>query len=125
MTIGSLVASTTDWTLTAFHIDVQGLPLLAWTFSGLLFDASNDTLVGTALAPYSDGGGPRLITANFFDGNASTNTYSNIGSVVHTGDSTGTFGYAVSSIPEPSSGLLLLSGLGLAALVASWRKVPA
>jgi hypothetical protein len=118
LTIGSLVPSTSDWTVTAFHLDVEGLPLLAWTFSGLLFDASNNTLVGIPTVPYTDSTGPRLITANFLDSNTSTNTYSNLGTSNHRGDSTGTFGYTVSSTPEPSSGLLLLLGLGFAVLVA-------
>ena len=122
LTIGSLVPSTTNWTLTAFHIDVQGLPLLVWNFSGLLFDAANDTVFGTATTPYTDNTGSRLITANFLDGNASTNTYSNLGNTNPTGDNSGTFGYTVST-PEPSSGLLLLSAVGLATLAGAWRKV--
>jgi hypothetical protein len=123
ITIGSIVPSTTDWTLTAFQINVQGIPPLVWTFSGILFDAASDTIFGTATAAYTDATtGSRLITANFFDGNSPTDTYSNVGITNHAGDSAGTFSYIVST-PEPSSGLLLLFGLGLVALTAAGRRV--
>src|SRR5260370_6012815 len=72
LTIGSMVPSTTDWTLTAFSTNAVP-PGSVWTFSSLELDASNDTLFGTAFAPHTGSGGDsRLLTLTFIYGNTST-----------------------------------------------------
>jgi len=120
--LGPMVPSTSDWTLTAFGVDSAG-PGLAWSFSSLEFDALNNTLFGTASAPRIGGGGDsRLLTLTFIDGNTSTNPYNDADLTDPTNSRAGTFSYTVSSVPEPSSGLLLLLGLGLAGLAAAWRN---
>jgi hypothetical protein len=58
----------------------------------------------------------------FIDGNTSTNPYNDVDLTDPTNSRAGTFGYTVSSVPEPSSGWLILSGLGLAGLAAVWRN---
>jgi hypothetical protein len=123
--LGSMVPSTSDWTLTAFDVDAAG-PGLPWSFSSLEFDALNNTLFGTASAPRIGGGGhSKLLTLTFIDGNTSTNLYNDADLTDPTNSKAGTFSYTASPVlvPEPSSGLLLLSGLGLAAgLAAAWRN---
>jgi PEP-CTERM motif len=119
ITVGSMV-SPTDWTATAFVLTDRGPASV-----GIQLDPSNSTASGTvSIAFTGSGGDPRLLTLNFTDGNNTTDTYTDADLKDPTNSRAGTFSYTVSqATPEPSSGLLLLSGLGLAALAAAWRKV--
>lgn len=105
-TIGTMVPGTTDWTVTAFNSSS-----LVWNFSSIQFDASNDTFFGTASAPFTGGGGDsRLLTLFAFDGNTSTDTFTNQDLNDPTNDRAGILSYTVSEVPEPSTLLLMSSG---------------
>lgn len=117
ISVGSMV-SPTDWTATAFVITDLGVGSV-----GFHLDPSNSTAYGTStLAFIGNGGDHRLLTLNFVDGNNSTDTYTDADLTDPTNSRSGTFSYTVTqATPEPSSGMLLLSGMGLA-LAAGWRK---
>ncbi len=119
ITVGSMV-SATDWTATAFVITNLGVGSVSFHL-----DPSNSTAFGTStIAFIGNGGDSRLLTLNFVDGNNSTDTYTDADLTDPTNSRSGTFSYTVvQATPEPSSGLLLFSGLGLAALISAWRKV--
>ena len=123
MTLGSMVPSTTDWTLIAFNTDAVPAGSV-WTFSSLEFDASTSTLFGTASAPHiGSGGDSRLLTLTFIDGNTSTDPWTDADLTNPDNGRAGTFSYSAAPVPEPSSGVLVLSVLGLAGLAAAWRNV--
>ena len=127
-TLGSLVPSTTDWTLTAFRL-APGVPCgpvdcstLSW-INSVEFDASTNTFFGSASVPFTgNGGDSKLLTFTYVDGNTSTDPFTNTDITNPSNSRSGTFSYTVVATPEPSSGLLLLSGLILA-LAATGRKV--
>jgi len=120
ITVGSMLGPN-DWSATAFVLTGLGLGSV-----GFHLDPSNSTAFGTSTLAFTGGGGDsRLLTLNFVDGNNSTDTYTDVDLTRTGNDRSGTFSYTVSqATPEPSSGLLLLFGLGFAALAAAWRKVP-
>src|SRR6516225_2346589 len=84
LTLGSMIAKTEHWTATSFSIVSGGLDTgnpgcffgstpcseLLWTLSSnFVFDASNDTLNGTATTPFTgSNGAPRQATLFFVDG---------------------------------------------------------
>jgi hypothetical protein len=120
ITVGSMV-SATDWTATAFVLTGRGLASV-----GFQLDPSNSTAFGTASIAFTGSGGDsRLLTLNFTDGNNTTDTYTDADLTDPSNSRSGTFSYTVSqaTTPEPSSGLLVLFGLGFAALAVAWRKV--
>ena len=119
ITVGSMLG-TNDWSATAFVLTGLGVGSV-----GFHLDPSNSTAFGTSTLPYfGSGGDSRLLTINFVDGNNSTDTYTDVDLTRTGNDRSGTFSYTiVQATPEPSSGLLLLSGLGLAALAAAGRKL--
>ena len=118
ITVGSMV-SATDWTATAFVITDLGVGSVSFDL-----DPANSTAFGTStIAFIANGGDHRLLTLNFTDGNNTTDTYTDADLTDPTNSRSGTFSYTVQATPEPSSGLLLFSGLGLATLLAAWRKV--
>lgn len=134
-TIGSLV-KTTDWTIVnttlapGLHCGTLDCSTLSWTYS-LQFDASNDTLFGTATAPFV-ANDSRLLTFTYEDGNISSNPFENADLTIPSNNRSGTFSYSVAPVPEPSSALLLGFCLlvlvpllaGLARKTISRRAVP-
>jgi hypothetical protein len=108
-----------DWSATAFVLTGLGLGSV-----GFHLDPSNSTAFGTSTLAFTGGGGDsRLLTLNFVDGNNSTDIYTDADLTDPSNSRSGTFSYTVSqATPEPSSGMLLLSGLGLAALAAAGQK---
>ena len=117
ITVGVMVTPT-DWTATAFVLTDLGVGSV-----GFHLDPSNSTAFGTSTLPFTGNGGhSRLLTLNFVDGNNTTDTYTDADLVDPSNSRSGTFSYTIAqATPEPSSGLLLFSGLGLAALAAAWR----
>jgi hypothetical protein len=129
-TIGSLISGT-DWMVTAFNAipekcgaeTATGCSTLPWSFP-LDFDASNDTLFGTASATFTGTGGDlRKVILTFIDGNTTSDPFTNNDLTLEgqtppdfSNDRSGTFSYTVSAVPEPPAGLLLASGLLLAGL---------
>ena len=88
------------------------------------FDASNSSFFGTASLPFTGkGGDSRLLTFTYIDGNTSTDPFTDNDITTPSNSRSGTFSYTVSAVPEPASGMLVLSGLGLAVLAAAGRKV--
>jgi len=115
--VGSMVTPT-DWTATAFVLTDLGVGSV-----GFHLDPSNSTAFGTSTLPFTGNGGhSRLLTLNFVDGNNTTDTYTDADLTDPSNSRSGTFSYTIAqATPEPSSGLLLLSGLGLAGLAAARR----
>ena len=143
-TLVSMIGATEDWTVTGFNIVSGGLDTsstgcffgstpcsqLVWTLSSnFLFDASNDTLDGTAATPFTGtGGGSREATLFFVDGVTSNLNYTNDKTLDPTKDKPGVFSYSISAVavPEPSSFLLLSCGaLGLAGMLRRkfWLRI--
>jgi hypothetical protein len=136
LTLGSEIGSSSDWTVTAFDaiLDKCGASdcsTLVWSFS-LEFDASNDTLFGTASTDFTGSGGDsRKLTIDFSDGNTTSDPFTNNdlteeGMGNFSNDKSGTVAYVVT--PEPATALLLGSGLllaGLATTRKSRKSVPA
>ena len=118
VTVGSMVTST-DWNVAAFSITGLG----SFSVSSLHLDPSDSTAFGTASIAYTGSGDSFLLTLTFTDGNNSTDLYTNADLTTPANTTSGTLGYTVAAVPEPSSGILLFSGLGLAALAAAGRKV--
>jgi|SRR5690348_11713593 len=118
ITVGSMLGPN-DWSATAFVLTGLGLGSV-----GFHLDPSNSTAFGTSTLAFTGGGGDsRLLTLNFVDGNNSTDIYTDADLTDPSNSRSGTFSYTVSqATPEPSSGMLLLSGLGLAALAAAGQK---
>lgn len=118
-TLGSRVDSSDLWTIVAYTF----APVNLGVAHGLLtfdvqFDASKFTLVGGISLPYTGGGGhSRLLSASFIDGNNSTDPYSDQDLIDPTNSRAGTFAYTVSAaaVPEPGSGWLVFSMVGMAA----------
>jgi hypothetical protein len=87
----------------------------------LQFDGLNDTAFGSASTLFTgNGGDSRRLTATFLDGNTSTNPYTDEDLTDPSSSRSGTFGYSLVSVPEPSYGLLVACTLGLAPL---WRRL--
>ena len=113
-TIGSLV-KTTDWTIVnttlapGLHCGTLDCSTLSWTYS-LQFDASNDTLFGTATAPFV-ANDSRLLTFTYEDGNISSNPFENADLTIPSKNRSGTFSFSVAgaiAILGTTSGLLLV-----------------
>jgi hypothetical protein len=115
-----MIANTTDWTLTAGnfvpeHCGASDCSTLVWVVS-LKFDASNDTLFGTASTNFTGSGGDsRQYVITFIGGNTTTDLFQNNDLTNEalndfSNDRSGTFAYTVSAVPEPSTLLLMSSG---------------
>lgn len=129
-TIGSEIGSSSDWTVTAFtaipsNCGATNCSTLTWVFS-LEFDASNDSLFGSASVDYtgSDGHSKEFI-ADFTDGNTTSDTYQDNDLTLDalgdtSNDRSGTLAYTVSPTPELST--FILFGTGLLALGAFVRR---
>ncbi len=115
VTVGAM-NSPTDWNVSAFSITGLG----SASVSSLHLDPSNSTAFGSASIAYTESGDSFMLNVTFTDGNNSTDLFTNLDLTTPSKTQSGTFSYIVT--PEPSSGLLLLSGLGLAALAAARRK---
>ena len=133
-TLGTMIPSTSDWTVTNFSIVSGGIDTsstncffgqtpcssLIWSLTaGFFFDGANDTLDGQASTPFTGSGGdPRKVTLFFVDGADTNLQYHNDNLLDSSKDKPGVFSYSVSAVPEPSSLLLFSSGaLGLLGVI--------
>jgi hypothetical protein len=121
------------WNVSAFGVNPPSCSLCtpsspAWTLTSFQFDSGTGDLVGMAAADFSGlGAGVHFLTLTFIDSNNTSDPWTDV-NLKFGGTKTGTFSYCtganctnpnVPSVPEPSTHLLLASGL--MTLLVGWR----
>ena len=131
-TLGTM-AGPSLWNVSGFAVDPLNCSTCTpssppWTLTSFQFDGATSDLLGTAQANFSGLGlGVHLLTLTFIDGNNTSDPWTD----VHFTTKTGTFSYCLGTnctnpnlpptpVPEPSTCLLLASGL--MSLVV-WRRL--
>jgi hypothetical protein len=133
-TLGTM-AGPSLWNVSGFAVNPLNCPACtpsfpAWTLSSFQFDSATSDLLGTAKANFSGlGVSVHLLTLTFVDGNNTSDSWSDLNKFG--GLKTGTFSYCLGAnctnpnvppapAPEPSTWLLLVSGL---MSVVIWRRL--